>query len=165
MEPSEIDPRYEFFVTICLRGHGRAEEALEILQKRLALEPDNHRARSLMAQTLRQLARHAEALQEARALTLADAQSSDFHALYASLLFDAGDFKAALAEGQTAIRLEPDHRNEYCFVGNVYRRMGDLAAAISNYEKALALYGSGDAETVLGEMYEETGRLGDAIEA
>src|SRR2546423_13147635 len=53
--------------------------------------------------------------------------------------YTAGDFKAAIADYEEAVRSGQDAPNLFYNLGNAYFRQKDLGRAILNYERALAL--------------------------
>src|SRR5260221_9375410 len=53
--------------------------------------------------------------------------------------FAAGDFKAAIADYEEAVRSGQDAPNLFYNLGNAYFRQKDFGRAILNYERALAL--------------------------
>jgi Flp pilus assembly protein TadD len=76
-----------------------------------------------------------------------------------------GDYEAAIAALEKAVKDDPKNANAYNFLGFSYRKLGDFDKAFENYERALALEpGHLGANEYIGEAYLETGNLGKAEE-
>ena len=73
-----------------------------------------------------------------------------------------GDYKAALADFDHAISLNPDYAEAYSNRGNAKRALGDDEAAIADFDRAirlkpddaLAYYNRGNANAILGHLEE-----------
>jgi tetratricopeptide (TPR) repeat protein len=156
----------EQFYALHLRGEGRLDEAIEIYRKRLALEPHCARTRSQLAVTLLEKGDAAKALHEARISVESEPDNYALRYIFVTCLLQNSQWSEALTECGELLRLGPDELASHVFLGQTYHGMGDLTAAIGAYEIAMAMHtadpGTFDA---LGQLYEEAGRLDDAINA
>jgi uncharacterized membrane protein (UPF0127 family) len=80
-----------------------------------------------------------EALAAAERAQLSNPLSSELSQREAELAMQSGDWDRAQGAYRNAIELNPEHYASYLFLGEFYEQRGDLAAALSSYEKALAL--------------------------
>jgi len=87
------------------------------------------------------------------------------------MLYEAGDFRGALAEYQEAIRLDPMMVNAYDNLGNTFRELGRLQEAEAAYRQALQLdpnlekahYNLGNVLLQLGRKPEAAEQFNDAV--
>jgi tetratricopeptide (TPR) repeat protein len=152
----------EQFYALHLRGQGRLDDALEIYRKRLVLEPLNARTRSQLAVTLWQKGVVDEALLEARIAVESEPDNYAIRTILVRFLMEHKRWSEALAECQELVRTRGEVSLSYTLLGDTYHGMGDLKAAIGAYEVA-ACRADPDTFDALGQLYEEAGRLDDAI--
>jgi tetratricopeptide (TPR) repeat protein len=159
-----IDAIKEQFYPLHLRGHGRADEAIEIYRRRLEIEPHCAIMRMELAVTLSQKGDRPEALREARIAIADDPGNPALRILFANLLVQNEQWQEAIAECKEQLRMRPEHAHPRLSLGDAYYGVGDLNAAIASYEVAIGLgYRDCGSHDTLGRFYEEAGRLDDAI--
>jgi Flp pilus assembly protein TadD len=142
---------------------GAKEAALPLLQKIIAEQPKNVRARVLYGSVLRDAGLFPQAEAQLRAALALDERRADAHAALAILLDLTARHKLALSHHIRATRLAPgvaDYRNN---LGFSLLSAGKPTAAIAPLEAALALDPSvGQAYANLGFAYGYSGRFTDA---
>ncbi len=80
-------------------------------------------------------------------------------------LVQAGDYMQAVPLLERSLAANPNNADAYNFLGYSQRKSGDKAAALINYQKALALEPEHrGANEYLGELYLEMGELAKAKE-
>lgn len=145
---------------------GAREAALPLLQKIIAEQPKNVRARVLYGSVLRDAGLFPQAEAQLRAALALDERRADAHAALAILLDLTARHKLALPHHLRATKLAPgvaDYRNN---LGFSLLSAGKPAAAIAPLEAALALDPSvGQAYANLGFAYGYAGRFTDAERA
>ena len=139
---------------------GARQAAVPLLQKLIAEQPTDVRARVLYGTLLRDLGLYPQAEAELRRAIALDPRRADAHAGIAILLDLTGRHADALAHHRSAARLAPgsaDYRNN---LGFSLLAAGDAAGAIAPLEAALALDpGLPHAYANLGFAYGRTGRF------
>jgi tetratricopeptide (TPR) repeat protein len=68
------------------------------------------------------------------------ASSLEAYVLRSMILEQQGDLEAALLDAETAVANQPHNPTGYEQRGNVYVALGDSAAALQDYQQAVALY-------------------------
>jgi Flp pilus assembly protein TadD len=75
-------------------------------------------------------------------------------------LEDQSKFKEALSKYKEVLEVTPDHIAATLYVGNIYRRMGDLETAIKYVTRATVLSpGEGWVKNLLAHLFEQSGDL------
>jgi tetratricopeptide (TPR) repeat protein len=154
----------EQFDALHLRRQGKLDEAIELYRRRLALEPHDARTRADLAVTLSEKGDAAEALKEARMAAESEPENYAIRTTLAYFLLEQQRWPEALTVCKELILMRPGEVASHEFLGDAYHGMGDLRAAIASYEVAAANR-KRMPETLdgLGQLYEEAGRLDDAI--
>jgi tetratricopeptide (TPR) repeat protein len=159
----QIDAIKEQFVALHLKGQGRLDDAIEIYRKRLALEPDCARTRAQFAVTLSERGDAAEALREGRLAAESEPDNYAIRVIFVGLLLKHERWSEAFTECEELLRTWPDQLASHISEGDAYRGMGDLSSAIRSYERATELVQLPGPFDTLGQLYEQAGRLDDAI--
>ncbi len=122
-----------------LLAQGRPAEAIEHIERALAIRPDYAEAYFTLAQALRglgKLAASAASMEKGVALMPNFAEAhSNLGLLYGEL----GKRDAAVASFRQAIAIKPDLAWAHCNLGNVLTAQGKLPEAIESYRNALAV--------------------------
>ena len=113
-------------------------EAAQAFQRSLRYHPNNATVYYHLGLSLGEMNRFGEALPHFRRATALHPLSASFRLAYGQALGKAGDPQAAVDVLQAAVRLEPD-ADAYHALGANYGQLGNMTAAIGQYEKALAL--------------------------
>jgi protein O-GlcNAc transferase len=165
MTQKDDDINDEFYA-LYLRGEGRLDDAIEIYRKQLALHPLHARTRSQLAVTLVQKGDITAGLHEARIAVEAEPDNYALRMILVVLLLKNGTWVDALTESKELLRMSPGTSTSHELAGDAHRGLGDLPAAVACYEAAIGLdtYDA-DTFTTLGQLYEESGRIEDAITA
>lgn len=118
---------------------GRVADGVAILDRALALAPDQPRIHALLGQALIHLGRHEEALASLdRALGLASSSAS-LHGNRADALAALGRHEEAVQGYDRALAIKPDSVNEWCNRGAVLQDLGRYDAAAESFQRAVAL--------------------------
>ena len=87
--------------------------------------------------------------------------SAETYFTWGNTKYDLGDYKGAIADYDTAIRLKPDYAEAYLNRGNAKHKLGQRFAAIADYDSAIRLnpdyanayYNRGIAKGQLGQHF------------
>ena len=148
-----------------LISRGKAEEAMGLAQRALALRPDYPDAHNNLALALAGLGRSEEAIPHyRRALEIdpgyAEAQNNLGFALAAR-----GEIDEAIAHYRAALRTDPGRAGIHYNLAMALIARGDRRAAATHLRRALELQpGSLEAHNNLGILLARSGRLEEAIE-
>lgn len=148
-----------------LISRGKAEEAMGLAQRALALRPDYPDAHNNLALALAGLGRSEEAIPHyRRALEIdpgyAEAQNNLGFALAAR-----GEIDEAIAHYRAALRTDPGRAGIHYNLAMALIARGDTRAAATHLRRALELQpGSLEAHNNLGILLARSGRLEEAIE-
>lgn len=113
-----------------LRGESRHEEAIEILRRGIALDPEDPRLANALAAVYSEMGRHEDALAMAtRYVMLAPNVANAYDSLGLAYHF-AGQFDRALEAFAKAIELKPDFEIVYFHRAAVYGQMGRVKDGI-----------------------------------
>jgi Flp pilus assembly protein TadD len=82
---------------------------------------------------------------EAMRVSPRDTRMHNFHAVMALAHMQLGEFKEALAEGETSIQLSPQHAPAYSLIAAAAAQLGDLDkahSALTEFRQRLPAYGT-----------------------
>jgi tetratricopeptide (TPR) repeat protein len=99
---------------------GRPEEAIPLLVRAIALDPDDAHTRCRFVLALMRVGKQTEALEQAEAALAVDASGEWPHRLRAILLGQQGRHKEALESALEAVRIEPELPSALYTLGSVY---------------------------------------------
>jgi tetratricopeptide (TPR) repeat protein len=99
---------------------GRPEEAIPLLVRAIALDPDDAHTRCRFVLALMRTGKQTEALEQAEAALAVDASGEWPHRLRAILLGQQGRHKEALMSALEAVRIEPELPSALYTLGSVY---------------------------------------------
>lgn len=165
-----VDPRdYESYVTLgqIHLDAGRYPQAIRLLTRATAIQPDEPEAYYALATALVRSDRSGEAapyfetFARLQAVALEkrrrDVELSAAR-LDAGALTDRGEFDRAVAAWTKIVADWPDLAANYAGLGAALAGRGQLDAAVQQYEKALALDAAASAYRQLAALYEKMGR-------
>lgn len=163
LDPDRAEVRYTLAVT--LAGSGRTEEAIDELHRALALRPNYDDARSQLGRVLAAEGRVDDAMAEfQRAIAVRPGYWGHYSSMGASL-FLAARYPEAIAALQRATDLQPDSALAHQQLGTVYQQVGNKAAALEEYQKALAINPTGQAYSNVGMLHHQQRDYARAVEA
>ena len=131
------DALYRDALSAC--EHGRIEDGVAILQRALALAPDQARIHDLLGKALTRLGRNEDALASFdRALALGAATAS-LHGGRADALVALHRLDEAVASYDRALAIRPDSANDWCNRGAVLHDLRRHEQAAESFSRAIAL--------------------------
>ncbi len=141
-------------------------EALEALERAIALDPNYAEAHYLMGNCWNELNRYAEARRAyEKAISLAP-ERDDFHFSFASALETTGEEEAAWREFEKVVSLNPNSADGHYRLGRLLSGRGDTSRAEAHLRKAIELKAKDpQAYFQLAGLYLKTGRREDAQRA
>nr|XP_053631395.1 protein O-mannosyl-transferase TMTC1-like [Cherax quadricarinatus] len=144
---------------------GRVGEAVALLEESLRYDSTNTEAVSILAGLYRDTGRYTEA--ENLHLSLLAARSTDpaVYNNYAAFLQKSGRGEAALQHYQTALLLDPQHRETLVNTATLLATLHRNNQAEMLYKRALAVSWEAETGESLGKLYLNTGRLEEAESA
>ena len=145
---------------------GRPQEAEAMLREALRLDDYSAESWRVLAITLHEAGRHAEAeqaLARAEAIKPGDA---GVPAARAHLLLEAGDARAALPNIERALVFDPFSYGHWNLLGSIRRALGESDAAQRAFQTALDLnHNNEEARNALARLLAEAGRADEAHRA
>lgn len=145
---------------------GRFDELVELLNKTLELNPNDHAAHNNLGNALLQKADFDAAIAAYNKAIELNPNHPDTYTNLGVALKEKGDLESAITAYNKAIALNPNHPEAHYNRGITLQKLGDLDAAIASYQRALAL--SPDHQEThnnLGIALKKKGELNAAIRA
>ncbi len=142
---------------------GRLQEAKQLYEKVLALNPENATARYNLGIIYKQLGDYDRGVEEWRHVVRMEPGHPNVHINIGNYYFSRGELEKAFQEFKAEIRRNPRNPLGYFNLGNYWRRVGELERAEASWIKALSY--KQDLEVCrlrLGTLYFEDNRLGKA---
>ena len=140
-------------------------EALDWLDRAIALAPHEARYQFARGQVLSAAGRFDDAIDTYRALLAFDATSADLWFALAGALQSNGDARGAAAAYESAAALDPAQVDALNNLGNCHRQLGAPERAQDAYRRALAVQPDhANALTNLGTLLQESGQFDAAID-
>ena len=149
---------------IVLNGQGRPEVAASMLQRAIALNPQEAAYFSNLGNSLHAMQKLDQAVAAySRAIRLKPGFADGWYNR-ANTRRDQGLLDDAVSDYKQAIRLRPDFAEAHCNLGGVLRNRGLLAEAEMHLRRGLALRPDyADATNNLAVTLQDQGRLGEAL--
>ena len=163
------DFRINLFYGLALNRSGENSEAVEPLEKAVALKPTDIDALSTLALVYEALNRYDDAYRIYETALKVDANNSLILNNYAYSLSERGlNLEKALKMAQSAIKLDPKNSAYLDTIGWVYFKLGNYENAESFVKKALELRTQADGspatlEEHLGDIYAKVGDMKNAL--
>ncbi len=163
LDPDRAEVRYALALTHS--GSGRLNDAVEELNRALAIRPNYEEARRQLGTVLAQQQQIDAAVVEfRRAIALRPASPLGYSAMGLAL-FAASRYPQAAEVFEELVKVAPDSFLGYQQLGTVYHVMGRTNDALANYRKAIAIRPSAPAYTNIGALLHERGDFEGAVEA
>ena len=150
---------------ITLTNSGRNAEAVQQLQRALAIRANDDEARRYLGKALAGLGRIDEAVAEWRKALIARPNNWQVLSDMGGKLFEARRFPEAEAAYRQLIEQRPDNVIGYQGLGSVFHRQNRLAEALEFYERAMAITPAGQVLSNMGTMYHQQGDYPKAVDA
>ena len=162
IDPDRPEVRYALAIT--LAGRGRANEAIEELQRALVMRPNYDDARRQLALVLGRQGRVDESLAEyQKALSLRPTSAT--YSSMGLMLFENARYEEAIAAFGQATELQPDNFMGFQQLGAVYHTIGKTDLALLNYKRANGIRTSPVTLSAIGAVHHSRGEFAQAIEA
>jgi len=142
----------------------RYEEALDVIDRALELDPENGYAFYSRGYIRSQFG-HNQAAIEDYTLAMQLDESINAYCLRGTARFYVGDYEGAVADCSEAIRLNPEELAPYYNRARSYAAMGDYERALQDYTQIIALSDRpANAYLQRGMIYEYLGRSDQALQ-
>jgi len=119
--------------------NGRYADAVPLLLKAIAVDPNYAAPHLALGVAFRNLNRPDEALRHLREAVRFAPDSVETHSNLGLALMQAGRPKEAILEQQRALEMSPENPYSHNYLAGALQQMGDVRQAIAEYRKALAL--------------------------
>ncbi|HNX96413.1 MAG TPA: tetratricopeptide repeat protein, partial [Candidatus Aminicenantes bacterium] len=120
-----------------LVGNGQGEHALPVLNRRLALTPDDPELLILRSAVFQAAGKNAEALADARRAVAAAAGNAEAQAQLGTLLAQAGQLADARGALAAAVGLAPDNLRARLSLALCRKLLGDPQGALAEFDEAI----------------------------
>ena len=140
LEPTDPEPLFE--LAALRSSEQRTEEAAAYLRRARALRPDDAATLHRTGEVLRTQSRFAEAISAYRDALAADPDFAPAHAGLGIALYQSRRYEQALESMTTALALQPElpvAASLHLLMGHSRGALGEPAAAVDQYERALAI--------------------------
>jgi len=126
-------------LALALEGHGRIEEAMDVLKKAIADEPTWRRYREQLGQILNRQNKRDEAVALFREAVASDPTDAIYHDWLGLALEQKKDFDGAVAAYEEAVRLDPALFYSYNSLARIYIQQNEPERAVPFLRKTIAL--------------------------
>lgn len=133
------DPAAQLRQATTLLSEGKPAEAIECLERAVAIRPDYVEAHLMLAQALRSLGRSAAAAASLEKGVALMPHFAEAHCNLGLVYGELGKRDAAVESFRKAIAIKPDLVWAHSNLGNVLAAQGKLPAAMESYRNALAI--------------------------
>lgn len=138
--------------------------ALELWADTVAKQPDNWRARNILAEILAGRGQLDASIDHYRASVKIDPKLAETRNNLGAALERAGRLPEAIAEYEAALQIEPGRAGTHTNLGNVLCRVGRSAEGVAHFEEALRLAPEqADLQANFGAVLAQLGRRDEAI--
>ncbi len=124
---------------IALHSVGRIQEAADVYNKTLALNPADAEVCNNLGAILLARGDSREAADHFRTALAIKPDFADASDNLGNALKDEGELEQAVVSYENAIRLRPDRARTHCNLGNALNELGRIDAAIASFRRALEL--------------------------
>jgi predicted TPR repeat methyltransferase len=153
------------FLGILLHQRGRNEEAIEQIEKSIALDPSRPDRHNNLGNVLLEMERREEAAAAYRRAIALDPEHADTYNNLGALLRAQGHLEQAREAYLKAIEHDPEQVDAYNNMGNLLSGQGDIKQAVAYYCKAITLMPDHpQARRLLGIAYYTLGQVDKAAE-
>lgn len=153
------------FLGILLHQRGRNDEAIEHIEKSIALDPSMPDRHNNLGNVLLELERRDEAADAYRQVIALNPEHADAYNNLGALLRAQGHLAEARDAYLKAVEFDPEHVDAYNNLGNLMSGQGETNQAVAYYCKAITLMPDHpQARRLLGIAYYTLGQLDKAAE-
>lgn len=142
---------------------GQREEAVEWVNRLIALNPKDSEARVLLANLYSIMERFDEAAAMYQAILADDPQNFNVRLLLGGLYARMHDYEKALQVLEKLTEINPDSYAGYYYLAKLYQEMRLFDKAVAAFDKALTLNWSPMLASEAAELYEQEKRYPEAI--
>jgi tetratricopeptide (TPR) repeat protein len=158
-------PSIRFALALVYDGTGHPDEALEELQRVLALQPGNDDAHRVTGDILLRRGRPQEGLDELKQAVDLRPNYPENQRILGRAYYDLGRYAEAIGFFTRMTELQPDNSRGFQMLGAAYQASGDNARAVASYERANAIRPDPKAYAGIGIIHYAQGRLREALPA
>ncbi len=153
------------FLGILLYQRGRNGEAIEYIEKSIALDPSMPDRHNNLGNVLLELERHEEAADAYRRAIALKPEHADAYNNLGALLRAQGHLAESRDAYLKAVELDPEHVDAYNNLGNLMSGQGEVNQAVAYYCKAITLMPDHpQSRRLLGIAYYTLGQIDKAAE-
>ena len=142
---------------------GQREQAVEWVNRLIALNPKDSEARALLANLYSIMERYGEAAEMYEAILVDDPQNFNVRLLLGGLYARMHDYEKARQVLEKLAEINPDSYAGYYYLAKLYQEMRLFEKASEAFDKALALNWSPMLAYEAAELYEQEKRYPEAI--
>lgn len=142
---------------------GQRDQAVEWVNKLIALDPKDPEARALLANLYSVMERYGEAAEIYQAILVDDPQNFNVRLLLGGLYARLHDYEKARQVLEKLVELNPDSYAGFYYLAKLYQEMRLFDKAAEVFAKALALNWSPMLAYEAAELYEQGKRYPEAI--
>lgn len=147
-----------------LEQAGRLEEAAQLNEQALQLDPKMTQAHTNLLSAYGRLGRFGQAEHHYRSAIALNPSEAEAHYNFGVLCFQAGKMREAKAAFEAALKADPNHAGAHNNLGAILQESGKLRDAQTHFERAVELDPALRlARFHLGRLYANQRRYGDAI--
>ncbi len=142
---------------------GQREQAVEWVNRLIALNPKDSEARALLGNLYSIMERFDEAAKMYQAILVDDPQNFNVRLLLGGLYARMHDYEKARQVLEKLAEINPDSYAGYYYLAKLYQEMGLFDKAAESFDKALTLNWSPTLAYEAAELYEQEKRYPEAI--
>jgi serine/threonine protein kinase/tetratricopeptide (TPR) repeat protein len=163
LDPDQAAVRYS--LALIYNGTGRAADAVDELQRAIALQPGADDPHRLLGEILAKRGDFDRAVRELQyAIDLRPSYWTNYYSL-GIVFYNAGRYRDAIAPLTRVTELQPDSTRGFQALGTAYHQLGDLTNALANYRRTIQINPTAGAWANIGTIHFGRGEYGEAAAA
>jgi serine/threonine protein kinase/tetratricopeptide (TPR) repeat protein len=162
LDPDQAGVHYS--LAVIYDGTGRRPQAIEELQRAIAMQPASDDAHRLLGEIMAKTDLERGVAELRQAVTLRPSYWGNHWSL-GFVLYNAGRYQDAVPSFQRVTELQPDNARGFQTLGVAYHQLGDLGNALANYKRAIAITPTSGAYSNIGTILYDRGEFTEAARA